>query len=168
RALLVERESRDEYDDGVVHPELVSTRYRLGPTDLDVPALRRRVAAAAAHVDPESEQRRAESARRDAFVRVAPGLDPGMSTWTASLPSEDSLAVWSAIDELAGEYLRADPSLSIGPARARALVSLVLGRAVITTTVDLTVPLDAWPVATDHVATDHDTTDHDTTDHDTT
>ncbi|WP_344222864.1 DUF222 domain-containing protein, partial [Lapillicoccus jejuensis] len=145
QAFEVAREHRPAYDDAVVHPELVSTRYRLGPTDLDVPALRKRVAAAAAHVDPESQQRRAESARRDAFVRVGPGLDPGMSTWSASLPSEDSLSVWAAIDELAGEYLRADPSLTVGPARAQALVSLVLGRATITTTVDLTVPLDAWP-----------------------
>ncbi|GAA1901083.1 HNH endonuclease signature motif containing protein [Lapillicoccus jejuensis] len=152
QAFEVAREHRPAYDDAVVHPELVSTRYRLGPTDLDVPALRKRVAAAAAHVDPESQQRRAESARRDAFVRVGPGLDPGMSTWSASLPSEDSLSVWAAIDELAGEYLRADPSLTVGPARAQALVSLVLGRATITTTVDLTVPLDAWPAAGDGMA----------------
>lgn len=147
QGLLVERGHRGAYDDAVVHPDQVSRRYRLGPTDLDVPALRRRVASAAAHVDPESERRRAESARRDAFVRVVPGPEPGMSSWTASLPSEDSAAVWAAIDELAEEYLRADPALAVGVARAQALVSLVLARASITTTVDITVPLDAWPVA---------------------
>ncbi len=91
-------------------------------------------------VDPEAVERRAQLGLRDRFVRVEPGVDPGMAWWKASIPSFASMQAWAAIDELAHEYVRADPSRSIDQARADAFVDLLLGSAQVSTTVELVVP----------------------------
>ncbi|GAA5028723.1 hypothetical protein GCM10023258_24540 [Terrabacter aeriphilus] len=102
--------------------------------------LRRVCERAALAVDPAAMERRAQLGLRDRFVRVEPGTDPGIAWWRASLPSMQSAQAWAAVDEIAHEYVRADPGLTIDQARADALVDLLLGRAGVTTTVELILP----------------------------
>ena len=108
---------------------------------------RRACERAAFAVDPGAGQRRAEGALRDRFVKVEPGLDPGMALWTAALPAADSARAWGAVDELAHEYVRADSGRPIDQARADAFLDLVLGQAQVTTTVELVVPVFTRPGA---------------------
>jgi hypothetical protein len=115
-----------------VHPDVLD----LSPTQLG-----RRARGIAADLDPESQARFERQGRRERHVRVRPGDCPGTTTWTASLPSDVSAAAWSAVDELAQEYLRARPGLSVDAARADALTDLVLSRATVTTSVELLVPV---------------------------
>jgi hypothetical protein len=111
-----------------------------GLTELTPARLRRLCERTAAVIDAGSMERRAEAGMSERFVRVAPGVDPGMAWWTASLPSYVSMQAWAAIDELAHEYVRADPSRSIDQARADAFADLLLGSAQVSTTVELVVP----------------------------
>ena len=59
---------------------------------------------------------------------------------TAYQPTSASAAAWAAIDELANEYVAADPGLSITAARADAMMDLLLQRVDVQTTVTLAVP----------------------------
>ncbi|WP_020145526.1 HNH endonuclease signature motif containing protein [Terracoccus sp. 273MFTsu3.1] len=111
--------------------------------------LRRQCERAAMAIDPDAAHRRAEQGLRDRFVRVGPGLDPGTTWWRASLPARDSMQAWGAVDELAHEYVRADPARSIDQARADAFLDLLLGSAQVSTTVELVVPTFTER-ATDH------------------
>ncbi|CAN7364847.1 HNH endonuclease signature motif containing protein [Terrabacter sp. LjRoot27] len=99
--------------------------------------------------DPSSVRCRSEHALRDRFVRVEPGLDPGTTWWKASLPARDSMQAWGAVDELAHEYVRADPARSIDQARADAFLDLLLGSAQVSTTVELVVPTFVGPASDD-------------------
>ena len=111
-----------------------------GVESLTPARLRRQCERAAMAVDPDAVRRRAEHGLRDRFVRVEPGLDPGTTWWKASLPARDSMQAWGAVDELAHEYVRADPARSIDQARADAFLDLLLGSAQVSTTVELVVP----------------------------
>ncbi|TQM57767.1 HNH endonuclease signature motif containing protein [Humibacillus xanthopallidus] len=111
-----------------------------GLAELTPARLRRLCERTAALIDEGSMEQRAERAVADRFVRVTPGADPGMAWWTASLPSYVSMQAWAAIDELAHEYVRADPGRTIDQARADAFADLLLGSAHVTTTVELVVP----------------------------
>ena len=108
---------------------------------------------AAVVADSDVVERRAVRAVEDRFVRVSPGVDPGMAFWTASLDSLESAKAWAAIDGLAHEYVRAEGNRTIDQARADAILDLLLGSATVTTTVELVVPtcVDAAPDATEPV-----------------
>lgn len=111
-----------------------------GLAELTPARLRRLCERTAALIDEGSMEQRAERAVNDRFVRLSPGTDPGMSWWTASLPSYVSMKAWAAIDALAHEYVRADPGRTIDQARADAFADLLLGSAHVTTSVELVVP----------------------------
>ncbi|WP_256792036.1 HNH endonuclease signature motif containing protein [Terrabacter sp. Ter38] len=113
---------------------------RGGVESLTPARLRRECERAATAVDPAAVHRRSEHGLCDRFVRVEPGLDPGTTWWKASLPARDSMQAWGAVDELAHEYVRADPARSIDQARADAFLDLLLGSAQVSTTVELVVP----------------------------
>jgi len=141
--LDVARSLRASFDEAMRHPG--QHRWRLGLPDISAPSLRKRAARVAMEVDPKSAEEAAAMALRDRCVRVRPGGAPGTSTWSAFLPSDDSLLMWAAIDELASQYLQVDWSLTADQARADALTALVLHQVTVVTTVDLTVPLLALP-----------------------
>jgi hypothetical protein len=120
-----------------------------GAESLTPARLRRQCERAAMATDPSSVHRRSEHALRDRFVRVEPGLDPGTTWWKASLPARDSMRAWGAVDELAHEYVRADPDRLIDRARADAFLDLLLGSAQVSTTVELVVPTFSGPSSDD-------------------
>ncbi|KRC89904.1 hypothetical protein ASE25_10305 [Terrabacter sp. Root85] len=145
RAGLVAVDARPAFDAVVMET---------GVESLTPARLRRQCERAAMAIDPDAVHRRAEHGLRDRFVRVEPGLDPGTTWWKASLPAGDSMQAWGAVDELAHEYVRADPARSIEQARADAFLDLLLGSAQVSTTVELVVPTftgpstdDQWSVA---------------------
>ncbi|MGG5259615.1 DUF222 domain-containing protein [Phycicoccus avicenniae] len=73
-------------------------------------------------------------------VEVCAGAD-GLSEWFASLPTATSAAMWSAVEQLAGEYRQVDESLSVPESRADALTDLVLRNVTVTAQVTLGVPV---------------------------
>ncbi len=121
--------------------------------------LRARAAKTAVAVDPQSVQERAEQARHGRYVRVSPGEDPGMTRWNAYQPAETSAPAWAAIDQLAHEYLLANPGRGIEAARGDAMLDLILQRASVRTTVTLAVPASAQDV---HVGCAADAVGHST------
>ena len=115
--------------------------------------LRRRIMAA----EPEHAERRRKAAREERRVQLFPG-DDGMSTLYAELPSEDALAIYRTIDQIAhascassvGELLDAAPSgqpvprltpdgRTLDQRRADAFTDLLLSRATGDATVDKTI-----------------------------
>src|SRR6478735_1082596 len=136
RAGLVAVDARPAFDAVVMET---------GVESLTPARLRRQCERAAMAVDPDAVHRRAERGLRDRFVQVEPGLDPGTTWWKASLPARDSMQAWGAVDELAHEYVRADPARSIDQARADAFLDLLLGSAQVSTTVELVVPTFIGP-----------------------
>ena len=85
-------------------------RARLHRRDVaDVPCSRLRTMArrAAAETDLAAVRDAARKAADQRSIRVSPGEVNGMSTWTISLPVATSTRLWSAVDGLANEYLRA-------------------------------------------------------------
>src|SRR4051812_9073735 len=132
QAQLVAVEARPLFD-------LAATSVPEMPT-LTPGRLRRLCERVAVAGDPAAVARRAELGLHDRFVRVEPGVDPGMAWWKASLPSLASAQAWAAIDQLGHEYVRADPGRTIDQARADAFVDLLLGSAQVSTTVELVVP----------------------------
>jgi hypothetical protein len=75
-------------------------------------------------------------------VWLTPGDVPGITRLVAELPTATATRLWSSIDALASEYLRAQPGLRVDAARADALADLVEANATITTTVELVAPID--------------------------
>lgn len=73
------------------------------------------------HQDGDMDQ-----AQRDRWVRIEPNDSPGSTKWTAQLPADRSQQMWAAIDQLASEYVRANPALTIEQARADAMADLLL------------------------------------------
>lgn len=110
-------------------------------SELDRSSLAEWARRAAAKADPEALLRAAERGRRGRHVTVRPGDEPGMTTWTMSLTTAQSLRLWAAVETLAADYVRANPGLTVSAARADALVDLVLSEVQVTTTVTLVAPL---------------------------
>lgn len=102
-------------------------------------ALRARAERVAARVDPESVSRRAARGRVEREVRVQPGPFPGTTSWSVLAPAGRSGEAWQAICDLAVDYRAANPSLTLGQARADAFLDLLLSQAQVTTTVTVTV-----------------------------
>ncbi|MGB5951637.1 MAG: DUF222 domain-containing protein [Ornithinimicrobium sp.] len=104
-------------------------------------AFRRRVRRAVAAVDPEAVKADAARSRQQLFVSVR-GCDvPGVSEWFARLNTEDSVLSWAAIDAAGHQAKAENPTRSIDQCRAEALADLILGRAEVTTSVVIPVPI---------------------------
>ena len=73
-------------------------------------------------------------------VETRAGED-GLTDWFASLPTATSAAMWSAVEELAGEYRQVDAALSVPESQADALSDLVLRNVSVTARVTLGVPV---------------------------
>ena len=93
------------------------------------------------HQDGDMDQ-----AQRDRWVRIEPNDSPGSTKWTAQLPADRSQQMWAAIDQLASEYVRANPALTIEQARADAMADLLLTDVQVDTTVQIVVPADSGAV----------------------
>ena len=102
---------------------------------------------AAAETDLAAVRDAARKAADQRSIRVSPGEVNGMSTWTISLPVATSTRLWSAVDGLANEYLRAAPGLKADHARVDALVDLATANAEIRTTIELVAPIGSGPPA---------------------
>ena len=114
----------------------------------DVPCSRLRTMARRAAAETDLAVR--DAARKAAdqrSIRVSPGEVTGMSTWTISLPVATSTRLWSAVDGLANEYLRAAPGLKADHARVDALVDLATANAEIRTTIELVAPIGSGPAS---------------------
>ena len=103
--------------------------------------------------------RRARAARASSEVRLDHGLD-GMSTLTATLPSEQALTCWRTIDALAQQPTTADPSQAIGLRRVAALFALLTqhstsGTSAVPVQVDVVIDLDTLLGLNDQPANVH-------------
>jgi len=127
-----------------------------------VGVLARRAVAAA---DPAAAAALAERAVKGRFVFARPSGLPGLMRFEAEVDSGKGRAVWAAIEELAGGYLKEDVAASMDQARADAFVDLILANAAVSTVVDLALPAG---FTTAHDTTNHHGTDHRGTDHHTT
>ena len=105
--------------------------------------VRARTRRALVRVDADAVRLRAAKARLERSVRVWPSHVVGLSEWVAVLPAHESALCKAAVDEHAGALRREDPGLSMDQARADALVDLVLARVQVSTTVHLTMPVQA-------------------------
>ncbi len=101
------------------------------------PSEARRVAA---RVAADQVAAHAAMTRRGRCVEVRPGVD-GLTDWFASLPTATRAAMWSAVEELAGEYRAVDDTLSVPESRADALTDLVLRNVTVSAQVTLGVPV---------------------------
>ncbi len=119
-----------------------------------------RIEAAFTALDASVE--RAAKARR--MVTIDPADEPGLTAWSALLPSEDSTRMWSAVEELAREYRVARAELTVGQSRADALTDLVLAQARVSSEVVLVVAADRTDDTDDADCTDR-TDDTDRTDY---
>ncbi|MBD3783117.1 MAG: DUF222 domain-containing protein [Micrococcales bacterium] len=82
----------------------------------------------------------AATTKRGRCVEVRAGVD-GLTDWFGSLPTATSAAMWSAVEELAGQYRTVDADLSLPEARADALADLVLRNVTVSAQVTLGVPV---------------------------
>ncbi|HEV7145891.1 MAG TPA: DUF222 domain-containing protein [Pedococcus sp.] len=110
-------------------------------TGLDRSSLAERARRVAARTDRHGLLAAAARGRSTRHVTVRPGDDPGMTTWTMSLPAPQSMRLWAAVDTLAAEYVRGNPELTVTAARADALVDLALSDVQVTTTLTIVAPL---------------------------
>lgn len=123
--------------------------------DLSRSALSRRAAKIARDLDPNHTRAAAEAAHAARTVNAWPAGAPGMTQWSATLPSDTSQRMWAAVDQLATDYVRANPALAVDAARADALADLVLANASVVTTVTLLVPTIALSAALQPSAPPH-------------
>ena len=108
--------------------------------------VRARTRRALARVDAEALRIRAAKARLGRSVRVWPSPVVGLSEWAAVLPAHESALCKAAVDEHACALVRDDPDLCMDQARADALVDLILARVQVSTTVNLSIPVQTLTV----------------------
>ncbi|MBD3782876.1 MAG: DUF222 domain-containing protein [Micrococcales bacterium] len=94
----------------------------------------------AARVAADQVAAHAAQTKRGRCVEVRAGVD-GLTDWFGSLPTATSAAMWSAVEELAGQYRKVDTDLSLPEARADALADLVLRNVTVSAQVTLGVPV---------------------------
>ena len=114
--------------------------------DATAGVLRKRAERVAAKVDAGVLEQRVAEGKRSRCVRVAPGVLPGTTEWTAIAAADRSQLAWSAVCDLADEYLRGKPGLTPGQARADAFLDLLLRNVDVQTVVTIGVT-DATIVA---------------------
>src|SRR5690606_15698741 len=68
-------------------------------------------------------------------------IKPGLTAFTARMPSDKAAAIWAAATALAKDYVREDPSLTLDQARRDAFVDLALANVTVKTTLTLGVPV---------------------------
>ena len=111
---------------------------RLGSMDpTRVMSEARRVAA---RVAADQVAAHAAKTKRGRCVEVRAGVD-GLTEWFGSLPTATSAAMWSAVEDLAGQYRSIDGDLTLPEARADALADLVLRNVTVSAQVTLGVPV---------------------------
>ncbi len=125
--------------------EFEARLHRRDVTEVPCSRLRTMARRAAAETDPAAVREAERRAVDQRSIRVSPGEVTGMSTWTISLPVATSTRLWSAVDGLANEYLRAAPGLKADQARVDALVDLATANAEIRTTIELVAPIGSGP-----------------------
>jgi hypothetical protein len=126
RASIIEHELGDAPDD-TVEAVLAKVEPYLGTETGG--RLRQRVRRVLGQVAAEFLRQKAVQARKDRSLQRWPGDGPGVDTWVASLPVEQSQKAWSAIDTLAREYVQAGHNSSIEQARADAMLAFIDGNA---------------------------------------
>ena len=77
-------------------------------------------------------------------MQVSPGPD-GTTDWWARLPAATSAAAWAAVRDLADQYARKDPALTVDQARADAFADLLLTNVTVTAKVTLGIPVITGP-----------------------
>ena len=140
RASIIVAETAETTAAGCAQVEAVILPRVCGETGGQVRARTRR---ALALVDADAVRLRAAKARLERSVRVWPSHVVGLSEWVAVLPAHESALCKAAVDDHACALRREDPDLSMDQARADALVDLVLARVQVSTTVHLTMPVQA-------------------------
>ena len=140
RASIIVAETAETTAAGCEQVEAVILPRVCGETGGQVRARTRR---ALTLVDSEAVRLRAAKARLERSVRVWPSHVIGLSEWVAVLPAHESALCKSAVDDHACVLRREDPDLSVDQARADALVDLILARVQVSTTVHLTMPVQA-------------------------
>ncbi|NNM45719.1 HNH endonuclease signature motif containing protein [Knoellia koreensis] len=124
RASIIEHELADAPDDAV-EAVLAKIEPHLGKETGG--RLRQRVRRVLGQVAAEFLRQKAAQARKERSLQRWPGDGPGVDTWVASLPVEQSQKAWSAIDTLAREYVRAGHNTCIEQARADAMLAFIDG-----------------------------------------
>ena len=127
--------------------EFEARLHRRDVTEVPCSRLRTMARRAAAETDLAAVRDAESTAADQRSIRVSPGEVTGMSTWTISLPVATSTRLWSAVDGLASEYLRAAPGLKADHARVDALVDLATAHAEIRTTIELVAPIGSGPAS---------------------
>ncbi|NNM45004.1 HNH endonuclease signature motif containing protein [Knoellia koreensis] len=124
RASIIEHELADA-PDNAVEAVLAKIEPHLGKETGG--RLRQRVRRVLGQVAAEFLRQKAAQARKERSLQRWPGDGPGVDTWVASLPVEQSQKAWSAIDSLAREYVRAGHNTCIEQARADAMLAFIDG-----------------------------------------
>ena len=127
--------------------EFEARLHRRDVTGTPCSRLRTMARRAAAETDLAAVRQAEGTAGDQRSIRVSPGEVAGMSTWTLTLPVATSTKLWSAVDGLANEYLRATPGLKADQARVDALVDLATANAEIRTTIELVAPIGSGPAS---------------------
>ena len=84
-----------------------------------------------ARLAPEVAHREAERARKErSLIRRA--VSAAADHWNGLVPVEQSLVMWQAVDSLAHELCREDPTLTLEQARLDAMAQLILQQADVT------------------------------------
>ena len=91
--------------------------------------LRQRVRRVLGKVGEQFLRHKAARARTDRSLRRWAGEEPGVDTWTASLPVEEAGRAWAAINTLAREYVTTGECSTVEQARADAMLALIQGNA---------------------------------------
>ena len=73
-------------------------------------------------------------------VRLGGDEEPWLTRWEAILPADSSRLMWAAVEQLAAQYRRANPDLTVAQSRADALVDLVLSDVQVATTATIVLP----------------------------
>ena len=91
-------------------------------------------------VDPDAVERRRSSACVTGSCGSSPGSTPAWRGGRRRVPSFASMQAWAAIDELAHEYVRADPAVRSTRRAPTPSWTCCSGSAQVSTTVELVVP----------------------------
>ena len=135
--------------------------HAIDVTELPKPRLAERASKAALRADPQGVEAGVRRAPRRRGLRVAPSEVLGLMRWTLEVPAEQSHRLFTAVDELAQEYLSADrlahgsggdgetrERRSVEAARLDALSDLAMASVHVETVVELVVPVDAGAATT--------------------
>ncbi|MGL4743997.1 MAG: hypothetical protein ACRCZD_01220 [Phycicoccus sp.] len=107
---------------------------------LDPAEVTRTVRRVAERVAADQVALHVEKVKRGRYVEVRPCVEDGLAELSAALPTATAAVAWSAVENVAAGYRRADPSLSADQARADAFGDLLLRNVTVSAKVTLGVP----------------------------